>query len=326
MELKWEVINSNLEMYWKNYYYIQEIIECNVLKLCNIIMTSYAKYGQNIDLRKTKLEYPFIDINTSIEIVGNFYKSFDESLYNSYRNIIYDKEKTVIELESKEKSYVNNNKLHLCLEQNSSDIFKICHETSHAVFQSKFSQNISESMAYQLMFTEVNSITLEHLIYDYIEEKNLRSLEIITDDFLKVIFYMFINWIANVYKKNGKIDNNIFWEELNAIENIVVKNAYKKYIGLLVAKVQRNEINNQLVMSKYIIASSLSAPLFKRLKNGVITSEEYIKMMSDLNKIESFDEALDLLNLNYIQNSDILDTIEKDYDSCCSKFFESRNR
>lgn len=326
MELRWDIINANLEKYIKKYYYVQGIIEECVLKLCDRIMNVYGKYGQNIDLRTCKIEYPFMEINESIEIVGKFYKSFDESLYNSYRNIIYDKEKTFIQLDKKEKSCVNNNKLYLCLEQNSSDIFTICHETAHAVFQSRFSQDLVISMTYQLMFTEVNTITLEHLINEHIEENNLRMLERVADDFLKVILYMFINWITNVYKRNSKIDDKIFWGELNSIENPVVKNAFKKYLGIFLAKVQNDKIYDQLLRSKYIIASALSATLFKRFQSGAITKEEYIKMMSDLNKIESFEEALNILNLNYIENSDILDTIEKDYDSCCEKFFNSRNR
>lgn len=57
-----------------------------------------------------------------------------------------------------------------------------------------------------------------------------------------------------------------------------------------------------------------------------MSKEEYIRMMSGLNRIETFEEALDLLDLNYLKNNDILNAVKRDYDSCCVEIFESRKR
>lgn len=301
-------------------------MDAYVIKLCEIIVEEYAKLGQNIDLRKNEKGYSFMEINSSIEFVGNFYKNFDESLYDSYNNIIYDPNRTVIKLGNKINSRVKGNSLFLFLEQKTSDIFTICHESAHAIFQPSFGTVISNELVNKLIFSEINSITFERIINEQVEEKNLMLRQRVIEDFSKALAYIFIDWITNVYKKYTKIDDEIFWFELNSIDNVVLKNAYKKYVGQLMVIVQEGKLYNQIVYSKYIIASTLSATLFKRIQSGEISNKEYIKMMSDLNKIETFEEALNLLNLNYMKNDDILDTVKKDYDSCCVELFESRKR
>lgn len=326
MEANWKKINSNLEQYWQNYSNVQKIMDAYVIKLCEIIVEEYAKLGQNIDLRKNEKGYSFMEINSSIEFVGNFYKNFDESLYDSYNNIIYDPNRAVIKLGDKINSRVKGNSLFLFLEQKTSDIFTICHESAHAIFQPSFGTVISNGLVNKLIFSEINSITFERIINEQVEEKNLMLRQRVIEDFSKALAYIFIDWITNVYKKYTKIDNEIFWFELNSIDNVVLKNAYKKYVGQLMVIVQEGKLYNQIVYSKYIIASTLSATLFKRIQSGEISNKEYIKMMSDLNKIETFEEALNLLNLNYMKNDDILDTVKKDYDSCCVELFESRKR
>lgn len=327
MEKTLQVINENLKMYCKDYNVVQRDMNNNVMKLCEIVLDEYEKMCSSKNLlQQDQSKYDFIDINDSIEIVANFYKGFDDSLYNSFLNVIYDKERTKIKIGDKNDSVDINNTMYLYLGQNISDIFTITHESAHKIFQNFLQEPISIGLINRLTFVEINSITLERLIAKQVDDNNEFLKARTESDFLKVIVYLFIEWISEIYRKYNIITQDIFRNELHNIKNENMKKAFFQYLPQLLNKVANNELYGQLLSSRYILGSVLSSTLSKRIESKELSKEEYIKMMSGLNRIETFEEALDLLDLNYLKNNDILNAVKRDYDSCCVEIFESRKR
>lgn len=327
MEKTLQVINENLKMYCKDYNVVQRDMNNNVMKLCEIVLDEYEKMCSSKNLlQQDQSKYDFIDINDSIEIVANFYKGFDDSLYNSFLNVMYDKGRTKIKIGDKNDSVDINNTMYLYLGQNISDIYTITHESAHKIFQNFLQEPISIGLINRLTFVEINSITLERLIAKQVDDNNEFLKARTESDFLKVIVYLFIEWISEIYRKYNTITQDIFRNELHNIKNENMKKAFFQYLPQLLNKVANNELYGQLLSSRYILGSVLSSTLSKRIESKELSKEEYIKMMSGLNRIETFEEALDLLDLNYLKNNDILNAVKRDYDSCCAEIFESRKR
>lgn len=70
----------------------------------------------------------------------------------------------------------------------------------------------------------------------------------------------------------------------------------------------------------------MSSLIYKRLKEGLLTFDKYINNMNKLNDINSFYEALEILDLNYIKSAKMLSEINKNYDESCMYILKSRNR
>lgn len=332
MKEYWKKINENLKDFCEQEDPILNTIPIknNSKELFDIILRQYNNIDTNtFELFEYDINYEKIDLNDSIKIVADFYKDIDETLYNAFYNIIYDSENTKIRIDSSIESEVVKNKLNLNLHQNSYDIFVLCHESAHRIFQpviSKINKDlINKKTIIQFWFNEINSITLERVLNQKIElDKNKFLYRRLLGDLSRTIVYLFVDWISEVYLKHQKyIDFNILKVEISKIEDETIKNIFYKHIAFLMDVVYNNDVYIQFYFSKYILASVLSATLSQNLEKGNLSYQEYLEMMLKLNNIETIEEGLNILGLNYLENSDMLDKIKHNYNNSCEEILKT---
>lgn len=320
MQIDWNLINENLRKFCENYKIIQKEVNPKIMCLLDMVFDEYIKYGQNYDMRKIIVDPSFVEPEESLEIVSDFFKNINENLYNEFRNNIYDSNYTKIEINEYGESNVKNNILNLSFKQNSEDKYMICHESIHRMFSCNFSDDDPLILLNKQMFLETNSCTFERLLYSNTKDKFFLKKRTI-DDFNKTITYLFFDWISTVYLKQNKINLEIFNDEFNKIPNKNLQKAFYEYLNSLIALVQLNRMNFQFTIFRYIIGSTLSSTLITKIQNKELSIEEYLHLMSKLNTINTYEEGLDLLNLNYIKNNGILENIRKNYSGSCQELF-----
>lgn len=324
MQVNWELINKNLKEFQINYKVVQNFVNPFINPLLDLILEEYQEYGKSIDIRKSIIDENYVSLEDSIEVVEEFFKDFDMGLYQKFQELLQDKNQVKIALDNKMESRVFNNILYLFLKQNGDDKYTICHEFTHKFFPYIHNYDDTISTLSRQMVVEINSLTMEKLFNDK-EKNNLFLKNRLISDFNKTISYSFIDWMSQIIKKYGMIDGNIFVKEFNNLENDNKRMGFYTYLNTLAALIQNNNMAFQNEAFRYIIGSTLSSTLFYRLKNETISVEEYIKMMSDLTLVNTYEEALDRMNLNYIKNPKILDEIKDSYKKHNKYIFTERD-
>ena len=325
----WNIINTNLKKYLKQRDSLQEEIISYVKKLALIIVEEYPSYKQNnFKMFALDVQYEFQDLNDTFKIVSDFFKEIDLDLYESFLNIIYDDEITKISCNSTLNGVIQD-KLFLSFSQNSSDAYVLCHEAIHKIFnQKKDIKEINKSYVMQMLFDEVNSITFEKIFNDKNDvDFNKFMNERLQSDLSKSILFLFVEWILEVFIKNNEnISEKIIKKELDIFNNKMLKNIFGIKINYLLNMVYKDELYRQVVMAKYIIGSTISTSIYKKIKKEEWDYKLYFRKINLINDIKNFKEGLNILELNYLANDDILSEIQKNYHSFYQKMYESRKR
>ncbi|MBE6161732.1 MAG: hypothetical protein E7158_05905 [Firmicutes bacterium] len=295
-----------------------------VENLFRIILKNYYLY------KNDKIEYKPLEISESIKKAGMIFKEIDSVLYDSFNNIITDKKHTTITITKNRQSYVDGEKIFLNLTNTSRDIIEIIHESIHKVFNPKIYKIEEVKHIIRLFFNELNSITFERIANDKLDiDKDKFLYERFISDMEKSIFYMFYNFVFKIYLKRGNVNIDIIKEEINNIQDLLLKQIFIENLDDNIVKLEYNSeylAKFQVQISRYIIASVLSASIYKNIKDGKMTYKDCISKMEELNNINNYMEGLDLFGLNYIKSNNVLEQLDYNYNKSCELLAESRNR
>ena len=315
------IINGQIDII----LYINQYIE----PLSKIICNGFSFVDSKIDVYRFKQQYEPLNGNETFEIISDALSNIDEGLNNSFLNIIRDSENTIITYNGNI-SRVDGTKMILSLKNTTSDITEVTHEVIHRIYNSMPPKIDTIEEILKELFSEVNSITFESIINDSLKiDKNKYIEERMYSDISKSIYYIFIIAIFKTYKKYGIVDNEKLNKELDLLCDDTTKQAISKYTSLIANKayktIGRSSID-LLKYSKYIIANVISKTLYNRIKKGNLSYQEYLKQMLELNKIDKFEDALNILDVNYIYNTEKLHELNENYHNTCKNICGNRIR
>lgn len=259
-QIDFSKINCGLKKCSKGTSFIQEI-NSYVEHLYHIVIQEYNNVNKNsFSLFSFKLSYEPLEINDSINLVLEFFKSIDSSLSESFFNLIYDKEHTKIVFNEKEPSHVYNNNLFLNMKKSTRDISLICHESIHAIYNPKIHKLEESKHVVRLLFNELNSVTFERVLNDKLEiDKDKFLYERFSSDLSKAVFYMFYNWLFKIYLKTNDINMQLIRQQLNSMDDLLLKDIFEDNLVLLLKNVEHNYkylVKFQVQLSSYILASN----------------------------------------------------------------------
>ena len=316
------------------------ILESNsyVAPLHDIMISEYPKVSDTFELFSSEEKYEPLIQQEAFNIVGNKLRKIDNNLYNTYMNIINDKEKiTIIEEEKiNEKtktvdgSSVYGDKMTLYLKNTSFDVSLIAHEIMHVIFNQRIQKMDDSSDIVKLLFSEVNSILFESVINEELElDKDVFLKERFHSDLSKSIYYKFCYFMYTTYLKYGHIDNDVVMRELTAMKDENLKQIFLKYGGKL-AKVLISRVDlleyDLFTFSGYVVGSVLSKTIYKKIVDNEITYEEYFKRVQELKEIDRYTDGLSVLDVNYIYKKSINDELKNNYDEFCDTILGARKR
>ena len=327
MEFKdtfYDKITKNL----KNTKYFLDL-NSYVSPLYDIVLKQYDKVDDSFSMFTNTINYEPLNNNDAFNIVGNKFKKIDISLYNSYLNILYDRQLTKI-INGSNPSFVYGEELFINLKNTTSDVSEIAHEVMHRIFNQKQYNIENTSDVAKIFFVEVNSITFESIINEELSiDKDNFLKERFYSDLSKTIYYKFCIFMYKIIKEKGYIDNDILYSKINELSDDNLKTIFNKHLKVLCKtlynRVQRVDFD-MLIFSKYIVASVLSKTIYKDICEGKLSFNEYFNRMLKLNKLDSFIEGLNILDVNYIYKSDILDALDRNYTNYYNNLFDSRKR
>lgn len=312
----WNVINKNLDDYCTQRDFLQREINSYVKKLAEIIIEQYNFIEpQSFKMFSSNIEYKKQNLEDTFKIVSKFFKDINEDLYNSFLNIMYNKDMTKISCVENIHE-VTQGKLYLGFSQTSSDPYILCHEVVHKIFSPKKEVD------------EVNSITFEKILNDkYNIDDNKFMMERLSSDLSEAILFLFVEWISKIFLKNNKkVNEKIIKNELEKLDNQLLKFIFEIKINYLLNMIYKNELYRQVAMARYIIGSTFSTTILNKIRKGIWSFENYFKKVNQLNTITTFQDGLNILELNYITNNDILIEIQKNYFSFYQEIYKSRKR
>lgn len=280
--LKNKIYKDNIEV--ENCLYYEEIIE-------QFLSENKLKFD-NLYFFKEK-----VNENDLFTIVYDYFKTLDKDIFSQFYSLFLDRTKNIIftskcilkdyvgiTYESKEDIIIKMKR-----QKTIEDIFTLVHEYGHAIIlknHPEYMQNYAKDH-----FSEIESIFLELLLYDYLESINFNN-----DD---------IKTMKNIFVKD--LNNNI--SELD------IKYKINRLFHIYSAKCVNKEIIKYILdrfnISKEKLSSIYFSPFSLQIKYvlGSLYSFELYDIYK-YNKDKAFEDYKYITNLNLPTHTDYIDAIE----------------
>lgn len=317
----WDEINQNLKDFIdsKERYHFLLFIRKIRKKISKIVIDNSEYIG---DKKEFQIKYDeAFNINEVVaffeEVYPRITKRVIKELTSEKNNIIYSKK-------DNEESRVEAQKLILNLHSNIGDIYTMVHELIHKIYTT-----LNSNYVY-FFVTELNSITFEHIVYDYIKNTNnyFENDIFMNNRIEKVLrlagFSEFIDWVIPIFEEYGYVDKNIVAEKILEIKDEKLRNLFIKNVNNYISTIDKEGIVWLYRSQTYVLATVVAPTLNKRLKENKISLEELLN--TDKKICDSWDilEILNAYNLNFIENDDILKEIEENFHNDVKEKFQQQ--
>lgn len=326
MNTLFQKINNNLAAYSSQKYPLDERTWKWILHLCQISIKQFINVEEYIF--KNAIFYEKMNLNDSLNIVANFYKEIDENLYHAFLNQMYNADYTKFQINSTKNNRVRNQCILLDLHENTSDSFCILHEASHKIFQPFFGKKVIDDNRYPLLFSENLPFFLERKFNEKIDiDKNKFLYDRLINLIEASVICLFTEWMLKIYKENNQhINPMILRQEIEKITDPFFRQVVEKKASYLLVNLAKSTIYKRGSFSKYILAGVLAPTLYKNVKEEKWTLPQFLKKMSTLNTINSFEEGLDILELNYLKDKNVIIKLEENFMQDCENMIEVRKK
>lgn len=285
-------------------------------KIINSLIALYFKfdfdYDFNSSVKKTTNKY---NISESYNIACEFFKSFDNNMYNAFINTIsFDKKSFLfVSKDINHKCLDNNNhvvlgtgKTIIGVENNINDIYGITHEFTH-----KYNLQIGKKM-YNKILCEVGSITSEIYLRKYLENTKHEedAYNYIYNRLMVTMYYcFFIKYveflnsdvkILIIRSLNREYYNEEINKKINLIDDVKLKKIFLDNFDLFEKDIDRQSLSlidyNQ--MYRYIYAMFISPYIYYN---------NDMKLLNEIN-LGMYDKNFDF---NKISENDVKNSLER---------------
>ena len=285
-------------------------------KIINSLIALYFKFDFNYDfnssVKKTTNKY---NISESYNIACEFFKSFDNNMYNAFINTIsFDKKSFLfVSKDINHKCLDNNNhvvlgtgKTIIGVENNINDIYGITHEFTH-----KYNLQIGKKM-YNKILCEVGSITSEIYLRKYLENTKHEedAYNYIYNRLMVTMYYcFFIKYveflnsdvkILIIRSLNREYYNEEINKKINLIDDVKLKKIFLDNFDLFEKDIDRQSLSlidyNQ--MYRYIYAMFISPYIYYN---------NDMKLLNEIN-LGMYDKNFDF---NKISENDVKKSLER---------------
>ena len=285
-------------------------------KIINSLIALYFKFDFNYDfnssVKKTTNKY---NISESYNIACEFFKSFDNNMYNAFINTIsFDKKSFLfVSKDINHKCLDNNNhvvlgtgKAIIGVENNINDIYGITHEFTH-----KYNLQIGKKM-YNKILCEVGSITSEIYLRKYLENTKHEedAYNYIYNRLMVTMYYcFFIKYveflnsdvkILIIRSLNREYYNEEINKKINLIDDVKLKKIFLDNFDLFEKDIDRQSLSlidyNQ--MYRYIYAMFISPYIYYN---------NDMKLLNEIN-LGMYDKNFDF---NKISENDVKKSLER---------------
>lgn len=285
-------------------------------KIINSLIALYFKFDFNYDfnsvVKKTINKY---NISESYNIACEFFKSFDNNMYNAFINTIsFDKKSFLfVSKDINHKCLDNNNhvvlgtgKTIIGVENNINDIYGITHEFTH-----KYNLQIGKKM-YNKILCEVGSITSEIYLRKYLENTKHEedAYNYIYNRLMVTMYYcFFIKYveflnsdvkILIIRSLNREYYNEEINKKINLIDDVKLKKIFLDNFDLFEKDIDRQSLSlidyNQ--MYRYIYAMFISPYIYYN---------NDMKLLNEIN-LGMYDKNFDF---NKISENDVKKSLER---------------
>lgn len=294
-------------------------------KIINSLIELYFKFDFDYDfnsiVKKTTNKY---NISESYNIACEFFKSFDNNMYNAFINTIsFDKKSFLfVSKDINHKCLDNNNhvvlgtgKTIIGLENNINDIYGITHEFTH-----KYNLQIGKKM-YNKILCEVGSITSEIYLRKYLENTKHEedAYNYIYNRLMVTMYYcFFIKYveflnsdvkILIIRSLNREYYNEEINKKINLIDDVKLKKIFLDNFDLFEKDIDRQSLSlidyNQ--MYRYIYAMFISPYIY--YNNDV-------RLLNEIN-LGMYDKNFDF---NKISENDVKKSLERYFSDIKDQF------
>ena len=285
-------------------------------KIINSLIALYFKFDFNYDfnssVKKTTNKY---NISESYNIACEFFKSFDNNMYNAFINTIsFDKKSFLfVSKDINHKCLDNNNhvvlgtgKTIIGVENNINDIYGITHEFTH-----KYNLQIGKKM-YNKILCEVGSITSEIYLRKYLENTKHEedAYNYIYNRLMVTMYYcFFIKYveflnsdvkILIIRSLNREYYNEEINKKINLIDDVKLKKIFLDNFDLFEKDIDRQSLSlidyNQ--MYRYIYAMFISPYIYYN---------NDMRLLNEIN-LGMYDKNFDF---NKISENDVKKSLER---------------
>ena len=285
-------------------------------KIINSLIALYFKFDFNYDfnssVKKTTNKY---NISESYNIACEFFKSFDNNMYNAFINTIsFDKKSFLfVSKDINHKCLDNNNhvvlgtgKAIIGVENNINDIYGITHEFTH-----KYNLQIGKKM-YNKILCEVGSITSEIYLRKYLENTKHEedAYNYIYNRLMVTMYYcFFIKYveflnsdvkILIIRSLNREYYNEEINKKINLIDDVKLKKIFLDNFDLFEKDIDRQSLSlidyNQ--MYRYIYAMFISPYIYYN---------NDMRLLNEIN-LGMYDKNFDF---NKISENDVKKSLER---------------
>lgn len=285
-------------------------------KIISSLIALYFKFDFNYDfnssVKKTTNKY---NISESYNIACEFFKSFDNNMYNAFINTIsFDKKSFLfVSKDINHKCLDNNNhvvlgtgKAIIGVENNINDIYGITHEFTH-----KYNLQIGKKM-YNKILCEVGSITSEIYLRKYLENTKHEedAYNYIYNRLMVTMYYcFFIKYveflnsdvkILIIRSLNREYYNEEINKKINLIDDVKLKKIFLDNFDLFEKDIDRQSLSlidyNQ--MYRYIYAMFISPYIYYN---------NDMKLLNEIN-LGMYDKNFDF---NKISENDVKNSLDR---------------
>lgn len=294
-------------------------------KIINSLIELYFKFDFDYDfnsiVKKTTNKY---NISESYNIACEFFKSFDNNMYNAFINTIsFDKKSFLfVSKDINHKCLDNNNhvvlgtgKTIIGVENNINDIYGIVHEFTH-----KYNLQIGKKM-YNKILCEVGSITSEMYLRKYLENTKHEedAYNYIYNRLMVTMYYcFFIKYveflnsdvkILIIRSLNREYYNEEINKKINLIDDVKLKKIFLDNFDLFEKDIDRQSLSlidyNQ--MYRYIYAMFVSPYIYYN---------NDMKLLNEIN-LGMYDKNF---SFNKISDNDVKNSLERYFSDIKVKF------
>ncbi len=314
----WEKINKNLKAYidfrkTDDFYKFSEILK----PINNIVLNQ----GNEIDFENKYIN--IMNVTEAEEISKEFFKSIDNTIFEKFNELINDKQRCDIS-KNEEKNMAKDGIMYVQDTNNLKTVYSLCHESIH-IISNTFNKNF-----YYMLFGEINSLTFERLLNEFLEENNFKEdnnlllLERINNYIFLAGACEFIEMVRLLFIKDGFISKENIKLEVDKLPNKKKQYIFNKYGNYYLNIILENKTANNIIYEKYILATVLSATLKNRINDDPNYLKEYLEKFDTIANIKNIMKSLDQLDFDFISNKRMLETLRINYNGECEKIIQQQ--
>ena len=299
---------------YSQFYYFNDVANLSSIIIENTNLTEYKDYETKVPLE------------SSVEIVKNFFSSINKEYASMFQNIlqeenIYDNKRIYsVQFHKIPKCQRNNSLVRkdglviIDYDETLDDVYTVAHEFTH-----KFSQPKNQNSTIKQFLGETTSLTIEFLLQDYLLKKTLydedeikvrknNRLLAVKDDAAAIIFE---HTLLKLYQQNnGCLNQDILLNYLESMDKdseiykLFSKNGYD-YLNDIV----KNGTLSFPKRQRYVIGTLLASDLHDKIENDKTNIKQLVSLITILGKTDlTMDrdlKSLTTLDLPLINNGKI---------------------